>query len=359
MRRYLRLTWLLLKAYVRDRGALFFSFLVPILITAIFGVLNFGTPTRVAVGVVDEAANASSAQFVATLRAVPALEVHVGSRDDEVTALRRGTRDLVLSFPPGFAPSPRGEPALIEIYEHSGRPQQVALGRAVVQQLIDQVTFQALGGRPIALLKTTTVDANRLSYVDFLIPGMVAMSIMQLGVFSVAFGIVQSKRTGALRRLMATPLRPRTLLAAQTSVRLLMVLAQVVILVGMGELLFGYRLVGNFGELVAVGVLGGVVFLAMGFAIAGSARTEDQAAPLANLVSMPQMFLSGVFFPRDALPAWLRPIADFFPLTFLADAAREIGTQGAHLWDVSRDIVGLVVWLAIAFVAAVKLFRFE
>ena len=358
MRRYLTLSWLLLKAYVRDRGALFFSFLVPILITAIFGVLNFGGPNSVVVGVVDEASNAASAQFVDGLRKVGALEVHSGARDAELTALRRGQRDLVLVFPEGFAPSPR-ESAAIVVYEHSGRPQQVAVGRAILAQLVDQATFAATSTQPIARFERQEVDANRLTYVDFLIPGMVAMSIMQLGVFSVAFGIVESKRTGVLRRLMATPLRPATLLAAQTTVRLLMVLAQVVVLVGMGELLFGYHLVGNFAELVTVGVLGGVVFLAMGFAIAGSARTEDQAAPLANLVSMPQMFLSGIFFGRDALPAWLRPVTDFFPLTFLADAAREIGTQGAHLWDVSHDLLGLAVWLAIAFVAAVKLFRFE
>lgn len=358
MRRFGTLTFIFAKSYLRDRLGIFFSVLVPIIITVLFGLMNFGGSAKVSVGVVDEASNAASARFADGLRQVSALDVHGGTRDEELRALQRGERDMVLVFPDGFAPSPTLS-ATILVYEHAGRPQQVSVGRAVLTQVVDQATFAAVGSQPIARFETQRVDANKLTYVDFLIPGMVALSIMQLGIFTVAFGVVQAKRLGVLRRLMATPLRPVELLAAQTVVRLGMVLAQVLVLVGLGVVLFKYTLVGNFVELVVVGVLGGLVFLALGYAIAGRARSEEQAAPLANLVSMPQMFLSGIFFGREALPTWLKPISDVFPLTFLADAAREVSTQGAHLWDVRGDILGLLAWLAIAFVAAVKLFRFE
>jgi ABC-2 type transport system permease protein len=113
------------------------------------------------------------------------------------------------------------------------------------------------------------------------------------------------------------------------------------------------------GELLLVGLLGGLVFLTIGFAIAGAARTEDQAAPLANIVSMPQMFLSGIFFSTATLPAWLKPVAALFPLTFFADAAREVSTQGAHLWDVSKDLAGLAVWLVVGFAVAARLFHYD
>src|SRR5439155_5416031 len=122
---------------------------------------------------------------------------------------------------------------------------------------------------------------------------------------------------------------------------------------------FKFHLVGSLPELLAVGVLGGLVFLTFGFVIAGTAKTEDQAAPLANMISMPQMFLSGVFFSTATLPAWLKPIAALFPLTFFADAAREISTQGAHLWDVSKDLAGLGVWLVVGFVIAARFFRYD
>lgn len=356
------LSWSLFKIFWRDRTSVFFTFLMPVIITAIFGLLNFGGSVRVNVGVADEARNPASERIVETLRRVDTLRVTAGTPEDELRALRRGERDLVLvfpaDFPADFAPNPRGT-ATITAYENAGRPDRVGVGRAVLTRVIDEISFAALGAQPIARIERESVDARNLTYVDFLIPGMIAFSVMQLGVFSVAFGIVQHRAQGVLRRLLATPLRPTTLLAAHTLVRLVNVVIQVVVLLGMGVLFFGYRPLGTFPELLVASVLGGVMFLTFGFAIAGRARSEDQAAPLAQLVTLPQAFLSGVWFPRDALPGWLRPITDYFPLTFLADATREIGTQGAHLWDVGVQVLGLAVWAVLGFVLAARLFRVE
>jgi ABC-2 type transport system permease protein len=358
LRQLAALTALFFKAYVRDRGALFFSLLVPIIITGIFGILTFGGENTTGVGIADEARNEASARFVATLKQIDLLAVSEGDRESELRALRKDDRSLVIVFPPDFAPSPQRS-ATILIYAHAGRPQQAAIAESVLTRVLNEASFSALGAQPLARLQRQEVEAQRLTYVDFLIPGMVAMSVMQLGLFSVAFGVVQQKRLGVLRRLMATPLPARTYFAASTATRLLMTVLQVIILVGMGVLFFRFTLLGNFGELIAVAVLGGGVFLTHGFALAGRARTEDQAAPVANLLSFPQMFLSGIFFPRENVPDWLRPVTDLLPLTFFADAARAIATEGAHLWDVGGDLLGLAVWGVIGFVFAVRFFRFE
>ena len=105
--------------------------------------------------------------------------------------------------------------------------------------------------------------------------------------------------------------------------------------------------------------LGVIVFLAFGFAIAGWARDENQAAPVANLVSFPMLFLSGTFIPRETLPDWLQKITGFFPLTYLADAMRQVSTQGATLWQVRGDILGLIIWGVIVFIIAIKVFKWE
>jgi ABC-2 type transport system permease protein len=142
-------------------------------------------------------------------------------------------------------------------------------------------------------------------------------------------------------------------------VRVINIVLVVLVLLGMGVLLFRVKLAGSFAEILATAVLGGAVFLAMGFAIAGYAKNEDQAAPLAQLVSLPMSFLSGVWFPRDSLPDWLKRITEVLPLTYMADALRDESTQGVHLWDVPQQIAALLVWFVVAFVLAVRLFRFE
>jgi ABC-2 type transport system permease protein len=174
----------------------------------------------------------------------------------------------------------------------------------------------------------------------------------------VAFGFVQLKRTGALRRLFATPTSPSYFLSAQVLSRIIIGLAQVAILFGVG-IWFGLQMFGDYGTLMVVVIIGSAIFLAMGFAIAGWAKNEDQAAPVANLVSLPMMFLSGVFFPREAMPDFLASITAFMPLTYVIDALRAVVNEGANLLALGPQLLGMVVWAVITFVLAVFMFRWE
>ena len=185
------------------------------------------------------------------------------------------------------------------------------------------------------------------------------MSIMQMGLFSVAFTFVQMKNRGILRRLLATPVRPASFLFAQVTTRLIVSVLQTLVLIGLAVLIFDVRFAGNLAAMVVLAIIGGGVFVSLGFAISGWAKTEDVAAPIANVIALPMMFLSGVFFPRDAMPPAIRGIADFLPLSYLSDAMREVAIEGQSLWSQWYDILGLLVWLALTFVIAVRLFRWE
>jgi ABC-2 type transport system permease protein len=349
------------KMFVRNRGALFFSLVVPLVIMLIFGVLNFGGTTQVTLGVVDEANNQASAALVDVLGQTEAFEITQGSREDEVQELEEGHRNLVLVIPQGFiVPPGSASDARLVAYTSAAQPQQAQVGGLLLNAAVGQVLLSA--GDPNApagpVVEMEELPGRDLGYIDFLVPGMVALTIMQLGIFSVAFGFVQLKRTGALRRLFATPTSPTYFLGAQVTSRLIIGEAQVLILLGVG-LWFGLQLVGSVALLLAVAALGSIVFLAMGFGVAGWAKNEDQAAPVANLISLPMTFLSGVFFPREAMPDVLQRITDFLPLTYLADALRKITNDGAGVADISNDLLGLTVWAVIAFLIALRLFKWE
>jgi len=126
-----------------------------------------------------------------------------------------------------------------------------------------------------------------------------------------------------------------------------------------GVLFFDLHFLGNFLELFLVGLMGGVVFLSIGFALAGISKSEDQVAPLANVISLPMMLLSGIFFSRNNLPGVIHTITDFFPLTYLADAMRSIAIDGASLSQVGPQLLGLGIWSVISCTIAVKMFRWE
>jgi ABC-2 type transport system permease protein len=355
-------TVLLLRAYARDRTALFFGFLFPLLFMVLFGVLNFGGTVRVNLGVVDEARNDQSASFIATLGKIETLKVTSGDRDAQLAKLTAGDLELVLVIPRDFriAPATPGSsvPALT-LYENSSEPEARAIGRAILTSVIDQLSFAVTQTAPVVSLKTEEITGRNLKYVDFLTPGILGMTIMQLGISSVAFAFVAERSRGVIRRVMATPIPRRNYIAAHVLQRLILAVVQVLILLAVAVLAFKVTVVGGLGALLIVAVLGAVVFLCLGFAVTGLLTTENQAAVATQIVTLPQLFLSGVFFSRDAVPAFLRPVADYLPLTFLNDALRAIATTGASLSDVSGQILGLAVWAVISFVLAYRLFRLE
>ncbi|MBT6682929.1 MAG: ABC transporter permease, partial [Chloroflexi bacterium] len=212
-------------------------------------------------------------------------------------------------------------------------------------------------------LEQTSLRGDDRSYTAFLVPGIVAMSIMQLGIFGVVFALLQFRQQGVLRRLRATPVNPAQFLFAQISTRLSISVLQTLVLLFAGIILFDVA-VGNSDILswvmvIALAILGGILFVTMGLAISGFARTEEVAAPVTNLVSMPMMFLSGVFFPLDALPDVVTSVTQFLPLTYLADAIRAVVTDGAGVTDIWGELAGLAAWTAIVFGLATRVFRWE
>jgi ABC-2 type transport system permease protein len=362
MRQILRLTMMYLRAYLRDRTAIFFSLVVPLMLLVIFGSLNLGAFGEVSLAIDDQANNAASQQFVSTLEKITTLSIKHVSADAALAQLKRTELDMLLVIPKEFAiaPTRAGQPVpTLTIYGNDARPQQVSVGESIINEAITRLSFAVNQTAPVVALKQENVQGVRFRYVDFLVPGILGVNVMQLAVFSVAFALVADKKRGVLRRLMATPLRPSRFLASQVVTRLVMATAQVLIMLAVAVFLFDVHPVGGLVPLLLVSLLGSVLFLTIGFALAGWAETENQVPAIAQLVTLPQFFFSGVFFSKDAAPELIRPVTHLLPLTFLNDALREISVQGATLWDVRTQLLGLVVWTAIGFALAVRFFRFD
>lgn len=352
------------KMFIRNRAAVFFSLFLPLVIMLIFGVLNFEGSTEIQLGVVDEANNEASAGLVERLEEYDYLVISEGDREAEMSALEEGDRGHVLVFPEGWTPPTPGAESGLVAYGATSDPAQAQVAQGLLQQAVGQALFAPPGGDGAppsgfaAPLEFESVESRDLGYIDFLVPGIVGMTIMQLGLFGVAFGFVQLKRTGALRRLFATPTSPAYFLSAQVLSRLIIGFAQVTILFAIG-IWFGLQMFGDYLTLAVIVLIGSAIFLAVGFAIAGWAKNEDQAAPVANLISLPMMFLSGVFFPREAMPDFLAEVTQFMPLTYVTDALRSIVNEGAGLLALGPQLLGMGVWAVITFVIAVRMFRWE
>ncbi|HUG06899.1 MAG TPA: ABC transporter permease, partial [Candidatus Limnocylindria bacterium] len=257
-------TALLLRAYARDRTALFFGFLFPLLFMGLFGVLNFGGSVRVDLAVVDEAKNEQSASFISTLGRIETLRVTTGEREAELAALRAGDRDLVLVIPSDFrvAPAPPGAGVpTLTLYENSAAAEAGAVGKAILGSVVNELSFAATQTAPVVSLRREEVTGRNLRYVDFLTPGILGMTIMHLGISGVAFTFVADRQRGVIRRILATPIPRRNYMAAHVLQRLILAVVQVLILLAVAVLAFNVTVVGGLGSLLFVAVLGAAVFL--------------------------------------------------------------------------------------------------
>jgi len=353
-----KLTVAAAKMFVRSRQAFFFTLAFPIIIMLIFGYIGFDKPAAIDVGLVTSNPTALTQAFITQLQNFPTFKVHEGTLQDELAALNNGDRSVVLEVPDSLAPVAGKQPQIIAHINESKQPEAQTVV-TVLNQFATQATLQALHAQPLFAISSEVVNSKNLRYIDFLIPGLIALSVMQMSVFSVAFVFVQYKEKGVLKRLLATPMRPWQFIVANIIVRLTIAVFQAAVFIVMGLLLFHIHIYGSPLLLALAVIMGATMFLGLGFTVSGLAKTVDTVPVFANLVVFPMMFLGGTFFAISNMPIWLQTIAKFLPLTFFSTAVRSVMTDGATFLDIKWDLLGMLVWAVILVTLATITFSFQ
>jgi ABC-2 type transport system permease protein len=282
-------------------------------------------------------------------------DVTAGTEDAELDALRSGDRAVVLVFSPGSSP----QQTRADIYWDEANPQQGQLALNAVQQFLQQVNADLAGGvRPIEI-NVQAVTSSELRYIDYFVPGIVAMSVMQSGMIGLASAFVTYRERGILRRIKATPFPLWQFITARLASQLVIAVVQAAILMLIGRVVFDLRISGNLLSVLVMVTLGALAFLALGFAIAAFARNQEAADSLANALSFPMMFLGGVFFPVDAAPEWVQVVTRVIPLRYFADALRDLMVRGDPLTGEWVPMLVLLGTGAAGFALALRFFRWE
>ncbi len=353
-----------LKMYFRNRTAIFFSLFFPMVFITVFGLIFKNNSSTFKIDIVNLSGTTMATQFEQTLKdKVTAFKIKDASADQASRDLDKGDADLTVTLPENFgqtAKNGRVTPSQIIAHFNAERPGNGQAAAQILSEITSATNDQITKAPKVISVEASGVKTKNLTYIDFLLPGMIGLSVMQIGIFSVAFGFVSYKTTGTLRRLQATPIHPGSFLAAQGLTRLIMAVLQTILLATVGVVAFGFHLSpASWAAFIALSLIGSAVFQLFGFSIAGWAKNEDQAQPVAQLIQFPMMFLSGTFFPRDGFPPVLQFVTGYLPLTYLADALRHVANDGATLWAVRSDVLGLLVWGVIMGFVAVRVFSWE
>jgi ABC-2 type transport system permease protein len=346
-----------LKIFVRDRQAMFFSLFFPLVFMFVFGFIGSQEPEPVRVGVVNNSEGALAEEFIASLDANPMFEIETGVEGELRAELIEGDRPLVLVIPPEFGGTEGA--AELTVLVDASQARQVSTLMPVLEQGLVEVERELRGIEPLFELEVVDVESRSRRYIDFLVPGLLGFSLLQLSIAGSGYNIVEFRRKGILKRLFVTPLQPRDFVLGLVMSRTLICLAQIGVLLSIAVFYLKVPISGDPLSLLLTVIFGTAVFLCLGFCVGSVARSQPSVIAIGNLVVFPQIFLAGVFFPIASLPELVQPIAAALPLSFVVDALREIIIDGVPLTALLPEVMGMAAWLVAALLLALRLFSWK
>lgn len=341
----LQLTLTRFREFLREPEAVFWTFIFPLLLATGLGIAFRSRPAEVVpIGVVTSAPGGERA--LGTLRADSALRVTPLADDAAAAdALRIGAVALVV------VPLDSGR---VEFRYDAARDDA-----RTARLLVERTVQRASGYQGPVAVQESLVTERGSRYIDFVIPGLLAMNLMGSGMWGIGFGIVDARRKKLLKRFVATPMRRSDYLMSFLVMRLALMVVEVSVITTFGVFAFGVPMRGSLVAFALACVLGALAFGSLGLLVASRARTIEAASGLMNLIMLPMWVASGVFFSASNFPASVQPIIQALPLTAVVDSVRGIMLQGMGWASLIPELAIVATWLVVSFLIALRFFRWR
>ena len=353
------------KRFFRDRLALLFTIVFPLIFLFVFGSLNSGSgAVSFNVAIINQSSTQSAKDFVSQAGDGKVLKVDkdVTTLDAAKEKMSRSELDAAIVLPSDFgkvAPGttyPSGEADVIYTQNTS---QSASALISVLNSEFTGINSKLVTNVTPFTVKGEQLNEKSLTAFDYTFAGLLGFSLIGMGIFGPLNVFPELKKMGILRRLSTTPLRVWQYFLATMIGQAVVGILSFVALFTVAILVFHLQIVGNWGELIVFILFGLFTILGIGLALGGWAKNERQAAPLSNIIVFPMMFLSGTFFPRYLMPDWLQNISAFLPLTPIIDGIRLIATEGKGFIDILPQIGLIGAWIIVIYVIAFRVFRWE
>jgi ABC-2 type transport system permease protein len=338
-----------LKEFIRRTESVFWVYLFPVLMVGVLGVA-FRNPAAETyeIDIVDGPVAES---IMSTIGSLPQIKPRIVSTDEARRRLRTGNTALVISS--------NSEALADENFELEFLLDPTRPGSSSARSVIDDHLQRELGRTDVFTSRDETFDEPGGRYVDFLVPGLLAMGLMGGGLWGVGFAIVDMRIRKLLKRFMATPMKRSHFLMGMMASRLVFMIPQIAILLLFSYLLFGVKVFGNPFSLMLVIFIGAIEFSVIGLLVAARAQTLETVSGLMNMVMLPMYTLCGIFFSYERFPEIVQPLIRLLPLTPLIDALRALMLDGDSIFTLGPELLVMSFWCVVPFGLAMVFFRWN
>ena len=341
---YLHLLMARMLELKREPEVVFWVFVFPLLLASGLGIAFRNKPADASSVAIVSGAGAQQAE--ALLQSSPrhaSFKIDVQDGEAARKGFRLGKYDLVIE--------PDGAGGLRYRYDPA-RPESV-LARAEVNDALQS----GAGRKDVVATSVVTSSEPGSRYIDFLIPGLLGMNLMNSGMWGIGFALVDMRQRKLLKRFVGTPMRRGDFLLALLSSRLVLMIIEIGLLLTLGVLVFHMKVLGSVFAILLLGSAGAMCFGGLGLLTASRAQKIESVSGLMNLVMMPMWIFSGVFFSYERFPAVIQPLIKALPLTALNDALRASILEGTPLIHQWQRLLIMGLWGGVSFVLALKWFR--
>ncbi|MGH3385626.1 MAG: ABC transporter permease [Nocardioidaceae bacterium] len=339
------------RGFVRDKMALFFTILFPLMFLFLFGgIFSDQGQSRSTLVEVGEVPLLSELPGSAKEAFRDAFEVRRSADlDAAINDVRSGDVDAAVEQ--------RGD----ELVLHFSRADQVKAATVLgtFSSFVDGANLAASGQPPTYTLTPEQVEDDSLESIQYLAPGLLGWAIAMSATFGAALTLVQWRTTKLLRRLRLAPVSTGAIVAARVLVSLAVAAVQMMIFVGIAIAVFDLKLTDAWWMSVPLVAAGTLSFMAIGLLAGAVSKTAEGASGIANLIVLPMAFLSGSFIPLDVAPGWLQTVSAVLPLRYLNEGMLDVMVRGEGPVAAAVPIAILLAFTLVIGAIATWMFRWE
>jgi ABC-2 type transport system permease protein len=353
------------RMYMRSKGGMFFTFILPILLIVLFGSMFSSNTSTISMPVQNLDGSPSSVAFMDALNKTGVINMQIVPADQDLDAyIKDHSLTMALQIPQNFSANlaqkmadPNASMATATLYgDPTKSTYQMAQG--AVNGAVVAVNFQIAQAQPVMTIQSGSLPNTKgYNYMDFFLPGVIGMTVMSVSLYSMTSICSNYRSKGYFKLLSTTTIRKYEWMTTKFVVYSIMLTASLIVSYTIGVVAFG--MTSSLTVLTFAFILAGAfLFIALGMLLGTVIKDEETGMAITNAIGFPMMFLSGSFFPVESFPTFLQGVAAFLPLTYLNNGLRDTMVYGNDLVALGNLAVVLVIGIVVA-VAASRLMSWK
>ncbi|HEY1616090.1 MAG TPA: ABC transporter permease [Streptosporangiaceae bacterium] len=338
--------------FVRDRSAMIFTILIPVLFLVLFGSIykNTSTPrlTVLEVGNVRllDLANAEAHSELAKVMVI----THATSQRAALADVRKGSYDAAV----------QEQGSTLVVHYSLADQTTAAVVQTVFSSIVQQADAAAAGKSGGYQLQTQQVEDKSLKAIQYLAPGLLGWAIASGATFGASITLVSWRQNKLLRRLRLAPISTGSIVLARVGISMVIALVQLAVFLAIATTpYFGLKLAASWWMSIPVVLCGTLAFMSIGLLVGSFSKTQQAATSIANLIILPMAFLGGAFIPLDFAPAWIREVSYVMPLRYLVTGMQDVMARGEGPSAALPAIGILLALTAVLTAISVRVFRWD